>query len=205
MEVPDAAAWERLGELLVQRRAQISPLYGRRTRFAEDRHLGQRVVYEIEKARRQNFGDGTIAALEAAYELVPGSLRRTLAGGPLEPAIPSAVTGERGAAPPVPVSAGNGQIFALDGDVRIPADMAVMSQDMAIRSTMPEILARARRILARNPRATGRDIFPGETEAPKIWDRLRRDDAFTLDECALYATAGHLEEERRKWRARRGG
>ena len=89
-------------------------------------------------------------------------------------------------------------------EVTIPADMAAMMQDGSLCLAVPVIYTRARAILDLNPEATGRDIFPGETKAPKIWD-LCREAAFTLDECALYAAAGHLEEERRKWSGRRSG
>ena len=93
---------------------------------------------------------------------------------------------------------------AAPPEVTIPADMAAMMQDGSLCLAVPVIYTRARAILDLNPEATGRDIFPGETKAPKIWD-LCRDAAFTLDECALYAAAGHLEEERRKWSGRRSG
>ena len=91
---PSEAAWERLGELLTQRRTQLDPRYARRTTFAKERGLNYRVAYEVETNRRHNFGDGTLAVIESAYELVPGSLKRTLNDGPLEPAgrpaVPSA-------------------------------------------------------------------------------------------------------------------
>ena len=153
MESPNAAAWERLGMLLTQRRAQIDPRYGRRTRFAEEHHLGHRVVYEIEKARRQNFGDGTIAAIEAAYELVPGSLRRTLDGGPLEIATRIPEPGAAaGAEPTEPVP---------------PAVASAISTLVA--SLVPAVEVEVRRAEMRHPGAAGAVIFADPYEA-RIWD-----------------------------------
>lgn len=152
MESSNAAAWERLGMLLTQRRAQIDPRYGRRTRFAEERHLGHRVVYEIEKARRQNFGDGTIAAIESAYELVPGSLRRTLNGDPLEAATRTPEPGPPANEPPEPVPPGVATAISA-----------------LVSSLVPAVEVEVRRAQMRNPRATGTEIFTDEYEA-RIWD-----------------------------------
>jgi len=44
------------------------------------------MVWSIENGARDNYGRPTLRAVEAAYMLAPGSLDRTLAGGPLEPA-----------------------------------------------------------------------------------------------------------------------
>ena len=86
---------------------------------------------------------------------------------------------------------------AAPPEVTIPADMAAMMQDPDLLSIMRGIFFHARCILDRNPEATGHDIFPSEVKVATVWDFFRRDDAFTLDECALYAAAAYLEEERR--------
>ena len=85
--------WERLGALLIQRRTQISPRFHSRGAFCEATGLKYRLVYDIEEARRANFGASTLAAIEAAYRLEPGAIMRFLAGGELEPqpAAPPAV------------------------------------------------------------------------------------------------------------------
>ena len=94
-------------------------------------------------------------------------------------------------------------------EVTIPADMAAMMQDPDLLSIMRGIFFHARCILDRNPEATGHDIFPSEVKVATVWDFFRRDDAFTLDECALYAAAAYLNEKRRhehqEWHGRRSG
>ena len=77
--------WERLGALLIQRRTQISPRFHSRGAFCEATGLKYRLVYDIEEARRENFGTPALAAIEAAYRLEPGAITRFLAGGELEP------------------------------------------------------------------------------------------------------------------------
>ncbi len=205
----DALAWGRLGDALIQRRLDLDlHRYRSRRAFCDDRQIDYRVIFDIENAKRSNFGRATLLDIARAYAITPESMERKLHGhGELEP-VPEPPARPLYAVPPLESS-------APPEAVTLPADMAVMAQDMALRSILPGIYTRARGILARNPRATGRDIFPGETEAPKIWDGLRQvtypaEDgtevhAFTLDECALYAAAAHLEEERRKRRDRRSG
>lgn len=200
----DALAWGRLGDALTQRRLDLDlRRYRSRVAFCDDKQIDYRVIFDIEKAKRDNFGRATLQDVARAYEVTRASMDRVLhQEGDLEPAPqPDAASGSRPSlrAVPAPEPSRAPEMVAL------PADMAPMMQDTALQLTVPQIYARARAVLARNPHATGRDIFPCETEAPKIWDRLRRDDAFTLDECALYAAVGHLEEERRKWRTRHTG
>lgn len=79
----DAAAWERLGALLVRRRVELDRRYRNRQLFATERGIEYRLVSDIERHRRQNFEETTIAVLEAAYDLAPGSIGRALAGGEL--------------------------------------------------------------------------------------------------------------------------
>jgi len=76
--------WERLGALLIQRRTQLSPRFHNRGAFCEAAGLNYRIVYDIEEARRTNFGRSALAAIEAAYRLTPGAIGRFLAGGELE-------------------------------------------------------------------------------------------------------------------------
>jgi len=75
--------WERLGALLIQRRTQLSPRFHNRGAFCEAAGLNYRLVYDIEEARRTNFGRSALAAIEAAYRLTPGAIGRFLAGGKL--------------------------------------------------------------------------------------------------------------------------
>lgn len=78
--------WGRVGALLIERRIGISPRYANRRAFADDTGMNWRMLYDAENGKRATFKPETVRAFEAAYRLAPGSLERTLAGGPLEPA-----------------------------------------------------------------------------------------------------------------------
>lgn len=78
--------WQRLGELLIRRRLDLDPRYRNRQVFAAERGVEYRIVSDFERHRRSNYHAVTIAEIERAYELPPGSVGRVLAGGDLEPA-----------------------------------------------------------------------------------------------------------------------
>jgi hypothetical protein len=164
------AQWERLGELLLQRRAQLDPRYGRRTRFADERHLDYRIAYEVEKARRHNFGDGTLAAIEAAYELAPGSIMRTVAGGPLEPRPGAGHEGATGHDRLRAVAGPEPPIEPAPASVPVSFDMVTQLVRPALITSATAIRAHAEAVLARNPAARGADIFPGEPDLASQWD-----------------------------------
>jgi hypothetical protein len=109
-------AWQRLGELLVSRRVELDVRFRNRRTFAASVDLDYRVLYDIESTRRDNFTKSTLRAVEHAYRLTPGSLDRTLAGGPLEPAD---ATTEEPAAPErvvveIPEDASPAEVAGLD-------------------------------------------------------------------------------------------
>jgi hypothetical protein len=81
-------AWERLGRLLIERRARLNPRYATRKVFASETQLNLGLVRDIETAQRASFTPATIAKLEQAYQLAPGAIGRALAGGELEEAPP---------------------------------------------------------------------------------------------------------------------
>jgi hypothetical protein len=83
-----AERWQQLGAFLIQRRTQLSPRFHNRGAFCEATGLKYRLIYDIEEARRTNFGASTLAAIEAAYRLEPGTIPRFLAGAVLEPPQP---------------------------------------------------------------------------------------------------------------------
>lgn len=86
-------AWKRLGNLLVARRIDLNVTYRNRRAFAADTNLDYRVLYDIERARRDNYTDSTLAAIEKAYKWAPGSIQRVLGGDlPVEVAEVSAST-----------------------------------------------------------------------------------------------------------------
>jgi len=77
--------WQELGTRLKQRRAQLDARWRRRRAFADDSRLDYRLIYDIEEARRLNFGVTTLTAIEIAYRLQPGSIAAFLEGGELDP------------------------------------------------------------------------------------------------------------------------
>ena len=83
----DKAAYDRLGRLLRQRRIDLDLKYRTRTRFREERAAGinERMLQDIENGSRGGYSADNKRAIEGAYELAPGSLDRTLAGGDIEP------------------------------------------------------------------------------------------------------------------------
>ena len=113
------AAWVRLGKLLIQRRTQLDPRYMNRRLFADDRGLDYRLVSDIERARRQNFEESTLAAIEVAYAWSPDSIQRILDGGD-----------------PVPLAAGSEPApAALEEPTAEPADAAAPEMESAADDT----------------------------------------------------------------------
>jgi hypothetical protein len=98
------AAWQSLGDLLVTRRVQLDPRYANRRTFVAETHSGKesswyRIVTSIENGDRTNYSRETLAAIEVAYQLIPGSIQRTIDSGALEPAHALASAGQPGDAP----------------------------------------------------------------------------------------------------------
>lgn len=87
----DAPDWKTLGDLLVTRRVQLHPQYKNRRKFVSDTHGGgseaswYRMITSIETGSRDNYSRETLAAMEVAYQLEPGSLTRSLRTRTLEP------------------------------------------------------------------------------------------------------------------------
>lgn len=88
MDAQTRPAWERLGRLLIERRARLNPRYATRKVFAEEASLNLGLIRDIETAQRDTFTASTLASLEQAYQLAPGAIGRALAGGELEEAPP---------------------------------------------------------------------------------------------------------------------
>ena len=72
--------WQRLGEALQRRRVEIDPRYRNLALFARETGLNERLLSDIEHARRSGYRSATRRALELAYELDPGHIDRFLAG-----------------------------------------------------------------------------------------------------------------------------
>lgn len=82
MSSDDREAWQRLGELLKARRAELDPRYVNKRAFCADRGVNYRVVSDIESARRTNFTPEMLRALEVAYRLAPGAIIEAVEHGP---------------------------------------------------------------------------------------------------------------------------
>lgn len=83
-------AWQQLGDALIRRRVGWQPRYRNRRTFCEAREIDYRLVFDIERHKRANFGRATILDIARAYAVTPESIDATLAGGALEPVPESA-------------------------------------------------------------------------------------------------------------------
>lgn len=72
------AAWEHLGRLLIARRVGLNPEWRNRLKFARDTGLHERLVSDLENARRYGYRKTTKIAIEQAYGLASGSLEEAL-------------------------------------------------------------------------------------------------------------------------------
>lgn len=86
--------WQRLGRLLIERRVELG--YPRRLTWAREtlRLSNDRILSDLERARRTNYDPATLAQVERMYQWAPGSIRAVLAGGePTPVANPEATPG----------------------------------------------------------------------------------------------------------------
>jgi hypothetical protein len=67
--------------MLVGRRVQIDPAYRNRQKFIAATGLNERLVADVENARRFSYRAATVASFEDAYQLTRGSFDRVLQGG----------------------------------------------------------------------------------------------------------------------------
>lgn len=76
-----SARWQRLAQLLVERRTALRPdRWDDRTQFAADTGLSYRSLSDLERGRRGNYKPAWLAKVEAAYRLAPGAIRRFVDG-----------------------------------------------------------------------------------------------------------------------------
>jgi hypothetical protein len=80
--------WERLGRLLMQRRGQLGSQFLNRQEFVRTTGLNERLVYDLENARRTSYRPATVAAVESAYRLPPGFIDKALADASIQTAEP---------------------------------------------------------------------------------------------------------------------
>jgi hypothetical protein len=145
-------AWRRLADALIARRIDLR--YRVRRKFCDERELDERLTYDIEKARRTNYGRATLLDIARAYAVTPESVERCLRGGSLEPLPAPAVRA------PEP---------AADRSAR-PVPPAVATAISAlVASLTPAIEVEVRRARMRDATVTGAGIFTDPYEAA-IWD-----------------------------------
>jgi hypothetical protein len=70
--------WERLAKLLIDRRAELNPAYKSRRKFAAETGLNDRLIADLENARRTDYKAATLRAVEVAYRWAPGSIVRVV-------------------------------------------------------------------------------------------------------------------------------
>lgn len=69
-------AWEKLAQLLIQRRTKLDPRYHNRRTFCQERKIDYRVISDLEGARRENFSGPMLSAIEVAYGLPAGLIEK---------------------------------------------------------------------------------------------------------------------------------
>lgn len=74
--------WDRLGKALKTRRVEIDAGYRSRAAFAAATGLNERLVADLENARRTRYRETTLQAVERAYQWGPGSITAVLNGRP---------------------------------------------------------------------------------------------------------------------------
>ena len=169
--------WQRLGALLIQRRTALSPRFHNRGAFCEATGLKYRLVYDIEEARRTNFGTSTLAAIEAAYQLAPGTIARVLSGGDLD------IT-------PAPRRLDNAP------PRRLPPVSPEMTAAMHLRVELIKELVEDAKRAHPGERLTAAMIFPrSESAAAWWWDRLLTDNWAPGDMPSAVAAMVTLDEE----------
>jgi hypothetical protein len=157
--------WERLGRLLGDRRIEIAARYKNKNLFAAEREINRRMVWSVESGARGNYEKDTLRDIERAYMLIPGSIRRTLDGGGLEPDPPVGPAPLR-PVPAVPAAAG-GTVEEvaqeiLDGILsRYPDDDAVQAIGVRPGWRAPQRVVEILRILG--DRELSQEVLDGLT------------------------------------------
>jgi hypothetical protein len=139
--------WQRLGELLQLRRAELG--YRRRPAFVREHGINIRLVTDIENAYRPNtFLTPTLREIAQAYQVTYESLTAVLAGNAaaLEPAAPEAV-----------------RLPPITSPARLAADN---SHFIAIERRLRELAAQG----VTDP--GGAQVFPDSPADAQAWDGI---------------------------------
>lgn len=162
--------WIRLGELLADRRAGLSPDYeghGGRAAFARDRGVNLKLIQDIELNARENFTAPTLRDVIApAYRVTFESVRAALAGGDLEPA-------------PEPEPGPEDAPYLIDPDRPVGRPGGMITPELVDRADVDYMdAAREREAELRRQGITepdGEQMFPGSVALAAAYDadRLR--------------------------------
>lgn len=161
-----AAAWERLGQLLVRRRLELDPRFRNRRIFTAERAVEYRIINDIELGRRDNYEPATLGVIELAYDLAPGTILHVLNGADLHP-------GPAGDHAVIPLPQQGRQ--QGDGVWEPPADQMPrqVSRELADRAKphMRIIAARLADLTADgNLSPSGEDVFGDDPVMATAWD-----------------------------------
>lgn len=178
-------AWGHLGDALIQRRIELH--YRTRRAFCDARQIDYRVAFDIEKAKRGNFGRATLVDIARAYAVTPESMERTLRGGDLEPVAAPASRPEPSGRFQLTPATGSGQFtLSRERDTAPPSGPPMGPIMQSVRADIAEALARAG--------IRGHDIFVAEDEA-QLWDATDRLHFDERVEVVTHLRRIHLEEE----------
>lgn len=149
--------WQRLGDLLVARRIELSrtidPDWRFRRRFADQHQLDYRTVSDLETGRRNNYETLTFRRIERAYRWEVGSIDQVLIGGDPGPLRDVPVS---------PIPEMQGAELALE-EVRIGEFTVHLGKLVEVASEMPsEELEEARRRTLETLRRVFGDLDKGD-------------------------------------------
>lgn len=161
----DAAAWKRLGELLIRRRIELDPAYQNRTAFCTERGIDYRLAYDIEEARRTNFRKGTLAGVAIAYAVTLDSMLAVL-DDPRTELIRAPAPVPRSPEGAPPAESGTAPARATTGEMPvITADFGELSP--YVDAVWGEV-GRAKAEFGPSP--DGRQVFPHNVHEARMWE-----------------------------------
>jgi len=126
--------WQNLAEELVQ--ARVAMGFTRRSDLIRAKGIRHdRVLNDIENARRENYNAATLIQIEQWYGLVPGNVKEILAGGKARPIGPDVRGEEHAVLLNLPESALVGLSATEQEEVRAAATAAALRRAREIRSS----------------------------------------------------------------------
>ncbi|HBJ73179.1 MAG TPA: hypothetical protein DDY88_05635 [Actinobacteria bacterium] len=126
--------WRNLAEQLIQ--ARVHQGFTRRSELIRAKGISHdRVLNDIENARRDNYNAATLVQIEQWYGLAPGNVKEILAGGKARYADINVSAGEQSVLLNLPESALEGLSANEQAEVRAAAVDAALRRAREIRSS----------------------------------------------------------------------